>query len=422
MCQRFLLIFCCGLVIFLCQAIYSNMATSPLQLKTISTIDSNIRALRTGELQVNVVDAQNNPIVGAIVKLEQVRHNFQFGTVLSSEIFTNKFSQQDKDRYLAIAKQYFNASVHENALKWYSTEPERGRVSYAPADAILNWSLSNGLKMRGHTLFWEDEKYNQPWLKFLGRDELRRAVIGRAQQVCGRYKGRIDEFDVLNEMLHGNFFRSRLGDGIVKEMFDACKRVNPNAVLYVNDFNILNGQELDKYVQLIKSLLKQGVPIGGIGAQGHIRDKITPERIQKSLDTLAQFKLPIKITEFDAVSNTEEDKAQILRNVYQVAFAHPAVQGILMWGFWESTHWKPKAALYTRNWQQARAAQAYIDLLYDQWWTRVNTVTNDFGRVCIRGFFGDYRLSVTVRNQKNEQTFSFKPSNNNFKLINVVIP
>lgn len=124
---------------------------------------------RTGELEVNVVDAQNNPIVGATVKLEQVRHNFEFGTVLNTEIFTNKFSQQDKDRYLAIAKQYFNASVHENALKWYSTEPERSRVSYAPADTILNWSLSNKLKMRGHTLFWEDEKYNQPWLKSLGR-------------------------------------------------------------------------------------------------------------------------------------------------------------------------------------------------------------------------------------------------------------
>ncbi|OKH55179.1 1,4-beta-xylanase [Calothrix sp. HK-06] len=419
--KRFLLMFCCSLVIFLCQAIYSNMAMSPLQLKTISTIDSNIRALRTGELKVNVVDAQNNPIVGATVKLEQVRHNFEFGTVLNTEIFTNKFSQQDKDRYLAIAKQYFNASVHENALKWYSTEPQRGRVSYAPADTILNWSLSTKLKMRGHTLFWEDEKYNQPWLKSLGRDELKRAVIGRAQEVCSRYRGRIDEFDVLNEMLHGNFFRSRLGNGIVKEMFDTCKRANPNAVLYVNDFNILNGRELDKYVQLIHSLLKQGVPIGGIGAQGHIRDKITPERIQKSLDTLAQFKLPIKITEFDAVSDTEEDKAQILRNVYQVAFAHPAVQGILMWGFWESTHWKPKAALYNRNWQPLLAAQAYIDLVYDKWWTRVNTVTNDFGRVCIRGFFGDYRLLVSVRNQKNEQTFSFKPSNNNSKIIDVVI-
>lgn len=415
-------LFCFGLMLLiLFQVIYPNFAQTTSRQNSINNIDANIDRLRKGDLIIRVVDSQRRPILGAMVKLEQVKHDFEFGTALSTDIFTNKFNQQDTEKYLATAKKLYNASVHENALKWYSTEREKGQVSYTDADKILKWSQKNGLKMRGHTLFWEVEKYNKSWLKNLPPQELRAAVEQRTKEVCSRYKGSIDEHDVLNEMLHGNFFRSRLGAGIVKDMFTWCKQVNPGAMLYMNDYNILNGKELDKYVQLIDSLLKQGVPIDGIGAQGHIRENITAERIQKSLDTLAQFGLPIKITEFDAVADTEREKARILRDVYRVAFAHPAVKGIFMWGFWEGAHWEPKAALFKKNWQPLIAAQTFEDLVYGQWWTRVNTSTGRNGRVQVRSFFGNYHLTVSYRHQKIEQNFSFTPKEVKPKVIDIVI-
>jgi GH35 family endo-1,4-beta-xylanase len=389
-------------------------------LNSASPLEANIRNLRTGDLIVKVIDANGQPVVDAVVKLEQTKHYFQFGTALSSEMFSNTANPADRAQYLKLAKQLFNASVHENALKWYSTESVRGQVSYADADRILNWSESNGLKMRGHALFWAPEQWNQDWLKALSPEKLRLAVHNRATDTCTRYRGRISEYDVLNEMLHGDFFQKRLGEGIVKDMFEWCKQADPSARLYVNDYNILNGEKLDNYVNQIRSLLKQGVPVGGIGVQSHIRQKITAAQVKQSLDTLAQFGLPIKITEFSVVADTEEEKAKTLRDIYRVAFAHPAVEGILMWGFWDGAIWEPTSALFRKDWQPLPAAQAYLELVYDQWWTKIDTLTDKAGEAATRAFFGDYHVTVNVGNSKSEQTFSFSPGEKTPQVIQIM--
>lgn len=415
-----------SIILFLVTALWACQVIAPIQGRSqpmpdsASLLDPTIRNLRTGDLVVRVVDANHQGIEGAVVKLEQTQHYFQFGTALSTEMFKNTTDPGDRAQYLKLAKQLFNASVHENALKWYATEPVRGQVSYADADRILNWSKSNGLTMRGHTLFWAPEQWNQDWVKALSPQELRLAVQNRAIEVCTRYRGRILEYDVLNEMLHGDFFQKTLGEDIVNDMFQWCKQADPTARLYVNDYDILNGKQLDNYVNQIRSLLHQGVPIGGIGIQSHIRQKITAAQAKISLDTLAQFGLPIKITEFSAVADTEEEKAQTLRDIYQVAFAHPAVEGILMWGFWEGAIWEPKSALFRKDWQALPAAQAYRDLVYDKWWTKIDTLTNKAGEVPTRAFFGDYSLTVHVGNRKSEQTFNFSPNEKTPRVIEII--
>lgn len=223
-------------------------------------IDNSIKKLRTGDVVIKVVNSRQEPIVGAAIKIQQLRHHFEFGTALSTKLFKSTVAPELQGKYLKTAKQLFNASVHENALKWYATEPIRGQVNYADADRILDWSQTSRLKMRGHTLFWEVEKWNKDWVKALNKEELLLAVENRAKEICSRYQGKIGEYDVLNEMLHGNFFRQRLGEDIVDKMFRWCHMADPNARLYVNDYDILNGAKLDKYVQQIRSLLKRGVP------------------------------------------------------------------------------------------------------------------------------------------------------------------
>ncbi len=358
-----------------------------------------------GNVVLQVVDQQNRPVVGATVQLQQTRHDFEFGTALSTEIFSTNARPNDQRQYFNLATQLFNASVHENALKWYATEPEPGQINYADADRILAWSTQQNSPMRGHTLFWEGEQWQQPWVKKLSKAQLRSAVQHRTLEVCRRYRGKIREYDVLNEMLHGNFFRQRLGDGIVKDMFQWCHQADPSAILYVNDYNILTGQDLDAYVKEIRSLLKQGVPIGGIGIQAHIREPITVAQIQRSLDTLAQFKLPLKLTEVSVVAPTAAGQAQVLSDLMRVAFAHPAVTGIYQWGFWEGAHWEPKAALFRNNWQPKPAAIAYQTLVFQTWWTQTGGQTDAQGQWQGRAFWGSYRAIATHQNQTIQTTF-----------------
>ena len=205
-------------------------------------------------------------------------------------------------------------------------------------------------------------------------------------------------------------------------MFAACQQANPAAILYVNDYDILTGKLLDPYVQQIRSLLDQGVAIGGIGVQGHIRQPITPQQVQKSLDTLAQFHLPIKITELDVVAATEAEQAQILTDVLRVAFAHPAVQGIYQWGFWEGAHWEPKAALLNKNFQPRPAGTAYQTLVHQQWWTQATGKTDPQGHWQTQAFFGDYEAIVTLNNQTVRQTFSTSPLKGQPQVVTIAIP
>lgn len=392
-----------------CQAIVAEKAQPLPQQDSSAKLDENIRKLRTGDLVIRVIDSQGQPVAGGQVQLTQIAHDFEFGTALSDHLFQDKVNLPEQAQYFKLASQLFNAGVHENALKWHITEPQPDQVNYDLSDRILRWTERHYQKTRGHTLFWAVEEWNPPWLKDLSSDQLRLAVRNRAADVCTRYRGRIDEYDVNNEMLHGRFFRQRLGEWIVEEMFRWCHQADPTATLYVNDYDIVNGKELDQYVNQIRSLLNQGVPVGGIGVQGHIYGDVTPAQIKQSLDTLAQFDLPIKITEFDVVGDTEQEQARILTEVYQTAFAHPAVEGIYLWGFWEGAHWRPQAAIFRRDFTPKPAAKAYQDLVFNQWWTKTSGRTNSTGTYRTRAFFGKYRVQVVTPAGKTEQTFNFTP-------------
>jgi len=385
------------------------------------SLDKRILDLRAGNVVVQVVDKSGRPVKNAIVRLEQTAHNFEFGVSLRTEMFQDKTNATHRTKYLNIVKELFNASVHEDALKWYSTESTQGQLNYADADRILQWSEQNKLRMRGHNLFWEVERWSQPWLKTLSSSALRTAAQNRATQICTRYRGRIGEYDVLNEILNGDFFQKRLGNGIIKDMFAWCRKADPAAVLYTNEYNILNGEQLDRYVALIRSLQAQKIPLGGIGVQAHFRQDVTADQMQRSLDTLAKLGLPIKITEFSAVGDTEQKQAQTLSDLYRVAFAHPAVVGIFMWGFWEGAIWERRSAIFKQNFEPKLAARTYRDLVRKQWWTNQTGKTSDRGEFSIRAFFGTYRLTVQAGKTIREQQFSVLPGSRSPQIVRLTL-
>jgi endo-1,4-beta-xylanase len=371
--------------------------------------EQKIRQIRMGDVAFTIVDANGQPIPNATIQLTQTRHHFPFGVALSTDIFSinGEANEPDRTQYMRLAQTLFNAAVHENALKWLENEPKAGQVSYADADAIWDWSHQNQMPMRGHTLFWEVEKFNQDWVKQLSPKQLRQAMRDRVSNVCSRFKGRINEFDVFNEVLHGDFYRKRLGDQIFADMFKACHDINPNVRLYTNDFAILEGEKVSNYVQQIQGLQQQGAPIGGIGIQAHfdVQDNPSPERIEQTLDRLAQFHLPIKITELSIQAPDEQAQATKLRDFLRTTFAHPAVEGVMLWGFWEGNHCFKPASLYRQDWSEKPAGKAYRSLVFGQWWTQETLQTDPSGHGQTRAFYGNY--TATIRQGDRQQVISF---------------
>ena len=379
-----------------------------------SAIEARIAEIRMG--QINVKTAP-----GADVKVQQVRHEFLFGTAVANQLvekLPDSMSPEDRKLYIKVLAENFNYAVHENALKWYDCEKEFNVVDYSVADRIWEICHELNIPMRGHCIFWAKDKYIMPWLQKLDNDQLRGAVIRRAADVTKHFKGRIEEFDLNNEMINGDFFRRRLGYGIVNEMAFAAKAGNPDITLYVNDYGVLveRNYNADSYIMQIQSLLANGVPIGGIGCQAHTITSdaanstgmaaTTPERFQRTLDRLAQFNLPIKITECLFTADDEPSIAGELRTYFPICFAHPNVEAIVMWGFWEGAHWQPHTAMWKKDWTPTPQAQAYRDLVFDKWWTQTSGKADDNGAFETDAFYGDY--IITSKGQTKKVTLSKK--------------
>lgn len=373
---------------------------------TPSAINARIEELRMGEIIITTEP-------GADVEIQQVRHEFQFGTAIANSVdeqHENAMSDQDRRMYLKILKENFNYAVHENALKWYDCEVKKDSVDYSIADRI--WETCNDLNipMRGHCIFWAKDEFNMTWLKQLNSDELRGKVISRAIDVTSHFRDRITEFDLNNEMINGDFFRRRLGYGIINEMAFAAKAGNPDISLYVNDYGILveRNYNANSYITQIENLLKNGVPIDGIGCQAHTITSdeanftglpaTTPERFQRTLDRLAKFNLPIKITECLFTADKEEDIAEQLLEYFPICFAHPNVEAIIMWGFWEGDHWQPHTAMWKKDWSPTPQALAYRELVFNRWWTQISGKADLNGEYKANAFYGDYIIT------SNEQT------------------
>jgi GH35 family endo-1,4-beta-xylanase len=368
-----------------------------------SNLDQSIRKVRMGTLVIETTP-------GAEVRVEQLRHEFWFGAALASQMFSGRADVEEAARYKKVFLENFNAAVTENALKWHSMEQTKGAVDYSIADEILAWTSQREIPLRGHNVFWGIPNRVQPWLKTMDDNELRSTLKTRALDVARRYRGRFAEYDLNNEMLHGNYYEERLGANITRDMASWMREGDPQAVLYLNDYDILTGKRLGDYVVQIRKFLDQGVPVGGIGVQGHLHgDSFDPAALQNALDRLAEFKLPIRVTEFNfpgqrsryysqrgvrLTDEEEQSKAKALADYYRICFAHPAVEGILMWGFWEGANWIPQSSLFRRDWSETPAAVAYRDLVFGQWWTSWRGRADTHGRCEVSAFFGKHQVTA----------------------------
>lgn len=368
---------------------------------TPEAIESRIAETRMGDL---VVKAKP----GAKVTIKQVRHEFLFGTAIPNNLAENSkdpMTPKERKEYLKILKKNFNYAVHENALKWYDTEKELGKVDYSVADRIWEFADDLDIPMRGHCVYWAKDEFLMGWLKELDNDELRMAVKKRAESLITHYKGRIDEFDLNNEMIHGNFFQRRLGYGIISEMAWMVKAHNPNAKIYMNDYGILDlGYNAGPYANQIERLLANGVPLDGIGIQAHrsLNGKIdnTPYMVQRNLDRFNKFNLPIKITEALFVYDSDKARAKELKRLFPIYFAHPNIEAILMWGIWEKAHWIPHSSMWKTDFSSTKQSKAYRDLVFGEWWTDTKKTTGKTGTVLTRAFYGDYEITVSGQTKK----------------------
>jgi hypothetical protein len=249
--------------------------------------------------------------------------------------------------------------------------------------------------MRGHCLFWAVDSSVQSWVTNLSNAGLLVALTNRLTSAVNHFMGTFGAWDVNNEMLHGNYYGNRLGNWVNPWMFQQARQLNPNLQLFVNDYNVVSGGETDAYKLQIQNLIASNAVVGGIGCQGHFGSTVDPLLTEQRLDSLGQLGIPIWITEYDSLNADENVRADNLEILYRMAFSKPAVDGIMMWGFWAGSHWRgSNAAIVNLDWSVNAAGRRYQSLLAE-WTTTTNGGTGADGGFAFRGFHGSYDITVT---------------------------
>ena len=204
--------------------------------------------------------------------------------------------------------------MFENELKWCATEPEQGQVNYTIPDLMLDFVRANEITVRGHNIFWEDPMYIPSWVQNLTGSALDSAVKSRIQSLMTHYKNQFVHWDVSNEMLHYDFYEQRLGQNASLEMFELAHKTDPLAMLFMNDFNIVEtcddlNSSAAAYAARMEAVEEGGVTMDGIGLEGHFVTP-NPPLIRGVLDQLGALQLPIWLTEVD-ISKTLDAEIQV---------------------------------------------------------------------------------------------------------------
>lgn len=277
----------------------------------------------------------------------------------------------------AIAKDYknilakeFNMIVAENEMKMGVLLPSEGNYNWSKADALVAFAEKNNMRLRGHTLVWHNQlpKFISnpitPWT----RETLLAEMKNHINAVVGRYKGKVKEWDVVNEALNDppakgirmtSIWAKVIGEDFIDSAFVYAHQADPKADLYYNDYNIEYNfnTKTQSLLSLVKRLKQQHIPIHGVGLQSHSNYNLKDSEIanlSKFVDSLAVLGMKVALTEVDlgipkgAVNDsTLNVQANSYAKLTQLFMNKSAIKSMVFWGFTDAYTWleerpKPK--------------------------------------------------------------------------------
>jgi GH35 family endo-1,4-beta-xylanase len=398
--------------------------------------DARIGQTRAADLTVNVRDAAGNPIDGAVVSVRQTKHAFKFGSAVNGydNLLSSGGQNADAAQYQALVKRLFTAAVLENNLKWPGFEADRQLGIDSAA-----WVQAAGLYQRGHNIIWPNRtpSFYMPeavWQQYdsvlatqgqaAANSYLRTTIDARIRDAVQTFAGTIGEWDVVNEPFANNDVMRILdgsdggprADSVLLDWFRLVRQSNPTVKRVLNDYDIFanngnNDAHQANFDAWLGHLTAQNL-IEVIGEQSHYNEgNLTDITTLATLitDYNTRFNRPIAVTEFDVNTKDEQLQADYLRDYYTMAFSQGGIDQLLMWGFWEGSHWLPDAALYRDDFSIKPNGQVYEDMVFGDWWTDV-TGTSRGGAFGTRAFQGEYEITVTVNGQTRVVTATVGPN------------
>jgi len=249
----------------------------------------------------------------------------------------------------------FGQLTAANAMKWGPTEPSLGTYTYSQGDQIVSLASSNNMIVRGHNLVW----YNQ--LPSFITSSLSNATLvsdmqAHIQSEVTHFKGQVRSWDVVNEPFSDSggmrswVYQTTVGTEYINLAFAAARAADPNAILYINDYNLETpGSKFTTALQTVQSLISQNVPIGGVGFEGHmiVGEVPTAAALASQMEMFTSLGLEVAITELDIRMTLPETDALLAQqksdyqNMVAACMMVAKCVGITLWDYTDLYSWVP---------------------------------------------------------------------------------
>ena len=284
----------------------------------------------------------------------------------------------DNAPYTQIAGDQFSTVTPGNEMKWHVVEPTQGVFDWSGGDRLVAFAQAHNQLVRGHTLVWHNQL--PTWLTTgvangtISNDQLRELLHQHILTEVTHFKGKIWQWDVANEFFantfdaapplpdgisSGDFWVQHLGEGIIGDAFRWAHQADPHAILFYNDFNIAgeDGTNLksNNVFAWVKQMLAEGVPIQGVGDQGHLDTQFGPPlQMTQDLQRFASLGLKVAVTEADvrtfvnnATAQVPTDKlapfaqANYYDGMLKACLSTRSCISFTVWGFGAADSWVP---------------------------------------------------------------------------------
>lgn len=322
-------------------------------------------------------------------ELPSLREIYQDYFEIGAAVSIAGWSSKTFDRHRELIKHQFSSLTAENEMKPEALQPGPGNFRFTDADRMVDFAVEQGMKVRGHTLVWHAQTGD--WFFRDGKNQLiyekdviteadRQLVIDRLENhievVMEHFGDKVYAWDVVNEAVSdggGAIHRPDspwfqiLGDDFMKIAFTKAHEVNPNVKLFYNDYNPEMAYKRGRTIKMLEDLLADGVPVHGIGIQGHWSvDGTTIKEIEQAIRMYADLGLEIHITEMDVGMEgfTEEQQAERYRELFQLFKKHSdVITSVTIWGITDDASWRrdENPLLFDGNGEPKPAFWALVD-------------------------------------------------------------
>jgi endo-1,4-beta-xylanase len=273
------------------------------------------------------------------------------GRYFGSDMTGNLLSQSTVTQ---LQSQQFSMLTPGNEMKWDTTEPSNGTFNFNPGDQLVSYAQTNSERVRCHNLVWHSQLPS--WVSSLPSNQVRGAMETHITTEATHFKGKCYAWDVVNEpfnedgSLRADVFFNAMGSGYIADALRTARAADPNAKLYLNDFNI-EGQNAksNAMFSLAQSLLSQGVPLDGIGFESHFILGQIPSDMQANMQRFANLGLDVAVTELDdritlPASNANlQQQATDFSNVVKDCLGVSRCVGVTQWAVGDADSWIPGA-------------------------------------------------------------------------------